>query len=135
MNLYPKEDNNPNSIVVFYIACDVCDVVVIDYDEFYFGDTESNKTRCDQHTTETDHNKFILNSIVRAYICGDCGEEWTYKPSLQDWTILHHRASGHNFFGFSIITEDMYQHANKKLQLESTPDELGESIEGTSNES
>ena len=108
MNLYTPEDLSPGTLVVFYTRCSDCQKTILDCEEFYFGLEDNHKELYDRHTQETGHDKFTLESLVRPFVCGECGEEWKYDLEVTEWQRLHYHKTQHSFFGFLPITKKMY---------------------------
>lgn len=73
MRMLLTDFEDPNTLVVFYISCSICNEVVCDYEEFFNYSEDYRKNKIAEHTEKTTHDSFSLGSIVRNYMCGECG--------------------------------------------------------------
>ena len=108
MNLYQSEDLSPGTLVVFYTRCSDCKKIILDCDSFYFGLEDSHKEIYAKHTQETGHEKFTLESLVRPFVCAECGIEWKYEVEVSEWQQEHYHTTGHSYYGFSPVKKAMY---------------------------
>ena len=110
MNLYYASDElSPGTLVVFYTRCSDCKKVILNCEDFYWGLEDSHKELYTKHTEETGHEKFTLESLVRPFICAECGVEWKYDIEISEWQQAHYHATQHSYFGFRTVIKKDYE--------------------------